>query len=177
MAAVIGASREDLASAIAQVEGYVIPANFNAPGQIVVSGDAEAVQALGVILKQQKKRLIPLRVSGAFHSAHMDEAAAKLRVDLDRVNWQKPALPLFMNIDAKNHAEDFAAIMEKQCKSPVYWEDTLYALRDAGAEVFVECGPGGVLTGLIKKTLPGLPAYCVEDMAGLGVALEALKEE
>lgn len=177
MAAVLGLNRDALAEAIAEVrEGFVTPVNFNCPGQIVVAGDQAAIAELTALLKAQRKRALPLKVSGAFHSKYMAEASGRLRKDLDGAQWRSPRIPIYMNVDARSHTDGFAALMEAQCKSPVYWEDTLYALRDAGAETFVECGPGGVLSGLIKKTLVTNIA-AIEDAESLQSAVTLFGRE
>ncbi|GIQ68682.1 [acyl-carrier-protein] S-malonyltransferase [Xylanibacillus composti] len=157
MAAVLGAEREalqELCARISEETGLVELANVNCPGQIVVSGSAAGVQA---VVENGKaagaKRVIPLEVSGPFHSSLMQPAADGLREVLTSVNVQAPSVPLIANVTAQpvQAAEEIRQLLVKQVVAPVLWEDSVRVLLDKGVDTFIEVGTGTVLAGLIKK--------------------------
>lgn len=157
MAAVLGAEREALAALCASVSaeaGAVELANVNCPGQIVVSGTAAGVQ--GVVERGKEagaKRVIPLEVSGPFHSSLMKPAAEKLAGVLASVQVNDAAVPVIANVTAKpvTSAEEIRGLLAEQVYSPVQWEDSVKYLIEQGVDTFVEIGSGTVLAGLIKK--------------------------
>lgn len=157
MAAVLGAEREalrNLCTAVSSSTGVVELANVNCPGQIVVSGSKEGVQA---IVEQGKeigaKRVIPLEVSGPFHSSLMKPAAQQLAGVLADVAMQAPQVPVVANVTARPETspERIRELLVEQVYSPVLWEDTVAWLIEQGVDTFVEIGSGTVLAGLIKK--------------------------
>ncbi len=156
MAAVIGADDEAITAVCeevsAQEEGVVQPANFNAPGQVVVSGDVEAVEtATGRI----EGRAVPLPVSGAFHSPLMDYAYDGLAEALSSVSIQAPACPVYLNVTAapSTDPDEIREQLLAQLSSPVRWSQTLRRMDEDGATRFVEVGAGRVLQGLVRRTL------------------------
>ncbi len=155
MAAVMGASADAVRAACGQVPGVVCPANLNSPGQIVISGEVEAVRAAGEILKAGgAKRVIELNVSGAFHSPLMEPAAEGLRRALAEVEVRDAAFPVYANATGEpvTAAADIRASLVRQLLSPVLWEPTLRALVALKPEGFWEIGPGQVLKGLLRQT-------------------------
>jgi [acyl-carrier-protein] S-malonyltransferase len=135
-------------------EGVVIAANFNAPGQVVISGDVAAVRWAEAALKEAgAKRVLPLNVSGAFHSPLMEVAEAGLREQLDGVELRDPRFPVVSNVTAQpvSSAIDARSLLLEQLTSPVRWVASVEAMRAAGVEVFWELGPGNVLTGLLRR--------------------------
>lgn len=157
MAAVLGAERgalSELCVGISRTVGAVELANVNCPGQIVVSGTKEGVQA---VVEQGKeagaKRVIPLEVSGPFHSSLMKPAAEKLAGVLANVTMQPAAVPVVANVNAQpvTEPERIRELLVEQVYSPVLWEDTVAWLIAQGVDTFVEIGSGSVLAGLIKK--------------------------
>ncbi len=155
MAAVMGADLETVKSACEAVAGRVGPANINSPGQLVISGEKEAVAAAGALLKERgAKRVIELNVSGAFHSPLMEPAAAGLREAIDQAQIRDAAFPVYANASAKpvTEAQAIGNSLVRQLLSPVLWEPTLRALIEGGADGFVEIGPGQVLKGLLRQT-------------------------
>lgn len=157
MAAALGAEREALEALCRDVSGsvgLVELANVNCPGQIVVSGTAEGVAAVAERGKEAgAKRVIPLDVSGPFHSSLMQPAADKLAAELAKTEFKDASVPVVVNVDAKP-VTDGATLREllvKQVVSPVQWEDTVKFLIGEGVDTFVEIGSGAVLAGLIKK--------------------------
>lgn len=157
MAAALGADREALAALCEGItnEGLTVElANLNCPGQIVVSGSAEGVQA---VIERGKeagaKRVIPLEVSGPFHSTLMRPAADRLAETLSAVAMNPAAIPVVANVSARpvQEPEEIRSLLVKQVYSPVLWEDSIAWLIGEGADTFVEIGSGTVLAGLVKK--------------------------
>lgn len=158
MAAVLGAEREPLAALCADISASVGPvelANVNCPGQIVVSGSAEGVAEVAARGKEAgAKRVIPLEVSGPFHSSLMRPAADALSAELAKVGFNDAAVPVVANVHAKpvSSGEELRKLLVEQVVSPVQWEDTVKFLIAEGVDTFYEIGSGTVLAGLIKKT-------------------------
>jgi [acyl-carrier-protein] S-malonyltransferase len=179
MAAVLGLDA-DVVAAICHdcnPEGVVVPANLNAPGQVVISGELPAVEAAGALCKQQgAKRVMPLAVSGAFHSPLMEPAAMVLRGVLELTGVTDPVLPIVANVtaDYARTAADVRANLAAQVAGPVRWVETIQRLVADGHTTFVECGPGTVLAGLIKRIAPEAKVFSVGDTASLAQAREAL---
>ncbi len=181
MAAILGLERELIEEACrkAAEQGVVEVANYNCPGQVVISGQAPAVEAAMAYCKETgAKRTLPLAVSGPFHSSLMRPAGEGLGKVLAGVEYQAPALPLAANIngDYVQTREDVSASLIQQVSSSVRWEECVQRLHAAGAEVFVEVGPGKVLSGLVKKIIPGVGLANVEDISSLEKSLAYLKE-
>ncbi|MFC5401894.1 ACP S-malonyltransferase [Cohnella soli] len=157
MAAVLGAEREALQTLCEDVSasiGRVELANVNCPGQIVVSGSAEGVAAIGERGKEAgAKRVIPLDVSGPFHSSLMQPAADNLAEELAKVEFLDAEVPVVANVHAQavTSGNELRELLVKQVVSPVQWEDTVNYLIGQGVDTFVEIGSGSVLAGLIKK--------------------------
>jgi [acyl-carrier-protein] S-malonyltransferase len=150
-------------------EGVVIAANFNAPGQVVISGDVTAVRWAEAALKEAgAKRVLPLNVSGAFHSPLMEVAEAGLREQLDGVVMGDPRFPVVSNVTAQPVSSASAArrLLLEQLTSPVRWVASVETMRAAGVEEFWELGPGNVLTGLLRRI----------DRAAIGKALGTPRE-
>ncbi|HSM36617.1 MAG TPA: ACP S-malonyltransferase [Longimicrobiales bacterium] len=157
MAAVIGLDDEAVAAVCAEVGatwGVVVAANYNAPGQVVISGEVGAVDAAREALTDAgARRALPLNVSGAFHSPLMEPAAAVLEAALEEVAFADPAFPVISNVTAQPVAESAAAkrLLVEQLTSPVRWVAGIQTLRSAGVGRFLEIGPGNVLTGLLRR--------------------------
>lgn len=157
MAAVLGAEREALAALCAAIaaEGSAVElANVNCPGQIVVSGSAAGVAAVGERGKEAgAKRVIPLEVSGPFHSSLMKPAAERLAETLAEVELKDASVPVIANVTASEvvSAEEIRRLLVEQVYSPVLWEDSVRYLIGRGVDTFVEIGSGTVLAGLIRK--------------------------
>ncbi|MFC1571426.1 ACP S-malonyltransferase [Candidatus Margulisiibacteriota bacterium] len=153
MSAIIGGDRQKIEEICQQV-GNVWPANFNSPGQIVISGKKTAVEAAGAKIKAAgAKRVIPLAVSAPFHCPLMQPAADKLKVELDKIDIKDAKIPVVANVTA-DYVTKGTGIREqlvKQVTSPVRWEDSVKKMIADGVTSFVEVGPGKVLSGLIKK--------------------------
>ena len=169
MAAVLGLDDDAVEAVLEDVDG-VWPANYNAPSHVVVSGTAGGVAAGGAALKQAgARRVLPLPVGGAFHTPLMEPARARLEVALREVTYAVPAVPVLSAVTARPYGPDPAAILSQQLTAPVRWRQVLEALPAHGVDRVVELGPGGVLTGLVKRTLPGVRAVSVASPADLAL--------
>ena len=157
MAAIIGMPDETIENVCAEVskEGsVVVPANYNSPGQVVISGNVEAVKVACVRLKEAgAKRALPLAVGGAFHSPLMEMARVELAAAIEKSPVAAPICPVYQNVDAKPHTDpvEIKENLLKQLTSPVRWTQSVKNMIADGMTEFVECGPGQVLTGLIGR--------------------------
>jgi [acyl-carrier-protein] S-malonyltransferase len=170
MAAVLGLEGARIEEVLAGLPGIVRAANFNSPGQVVISGEAEAVAAAAEALKAAgAKRVVPLEVSGAFHSPLMESAAAGLGEMLDRTPILRARCAVVANVSAEPVVEPEAirASLRRQLLSPVRWEQTVRALLAWGAGRFLEVGPGKVLTGLVRNVDRGVAALPLGDAAAI----------
>ena len=180
MAAILGLSAELVEEACkrAAEHGVVAPANYNCPGQVVISGEVLAVAyALEIAKDLGAKRAIPLVVSGPFHSRLMEKVGEELQLVLEGVSWNTPRCPVIANIDASaviSPGRTVSTLVE-QVSGAVRWEQSVRHLLDLGVDTFVECGPGKVLTGLVKKIAPEVNLLRVEDRASLEKSLAYLK--
>ena len=179
MAAVLGLDDETVASICESLptDRVVEPVNYNAPGQIVIGGHADAVeQALEACREAGAKRAVQLSVSVPSHSSVMKEAAQELAGILDEVDFRAPAIPVIHNVDGSAHpeVEQTRDALRRQLYNPVRWTESVQALRDGGAEALIELGPGKVLAGLARRIDRRFPAAAVEDPASLAKALETV---
>lgn len=180
MAAILGLTGELVEEAChrAAEHGVVAPANYNCPGQVVISGEVLAVAyAIEIAKELGAKRAIPLVVSGPFHSRLMEKVGEELQLVLEGVAWNTPRCPVIANIDATEVISPGRTVstLVEQVSGAVRWEQSVRHLLDLGVDTFVECGPGKVLTGLVKKIAPGVNLLRVEDMASLEKSLAYLK--
>ncbi|MFJ7730471.1 ACP S-malonyltransferase [Lysinibacillus sp. NPDC097231] len=182
MAAILGMELEALHEVTEKVSVAGDPvqvANVNCPGQIVISGTKEGVEKASLAAKEAgAKRAIPLVVSGPFHSELMRPSSEKLRGALADLSLSAPQIPVIGNVMAKE-LEDIPAIQHElveQVYSAVQWEASVREMIAQGVDVFIECGPGKVLSGLVKKIDRSVATYCVYDEASLETVLEAAKE-
>jgi [acyl-carrier-protein] S-malonyltransferase len=173
MAAVLGAERGALAELCADITastGLVELANVNCPGQIVVSGTKEGVAEVGARGKEiGAKRVIPLEVSGPFHSSLMRSAADKLADVLAGVSMQEAQEPVVANVTARpvTSPDEIRSLLVEQVYSPVLWEDTVNYLVSQGVDTFIELGSGSVLAGLIKKVDRSLKVYSMNSLEAI----------
>jgi [acyl-carrier-protein] S-malonyltransferase len=181
MAAVIGLTPEKLAGLVRPVaqQGPIALANFNTPEQTVISGSPEMVARAGNLAKAEGGRVIPLKVSGAWHSPLMEGADEDFAAFLARLDFKAPRLPIYLNATGRpeNDPGRLRQAMARQLTSPVRWADLIINLKAAGVDTWVEVGPKTVLTGLVKKILPQEPAenfYNVENREGLENFLKAV---
>ncbi|MHB0913687.1 MAG: ACP S-malonyltransferase [Armatimonadota bacterium] len=167
MAAVIGLDSDAVRAACEAAPGVVEVANYNSPGQVVISGEPAAVEAAGAAAKEAgAKRIMPLAVSGPFHSSLMRPAAEKLAGILAEVPFTDPAVPIVANVSADyvRTAAEIRDSLSRQIAGSVRWEESLRRMSADGAGLFVEVGPGKVLAGLVKRTLEGTATASFEEM-------------
>ena len=178
MTAVIGMDKDAIVDIISRIEGIVSVANYNSPAQIVITGEADAVAKANDALKEAgAKRVIPLPVSGGFHSALMNEASVKFSEILDDCDIKDAKIPVFTNVDAEptTSAIRFKSKMTAQIYSSVMWTQTVEKMVADGVDTIVEIGPGKVLAGLCKKINPALNVLNVYDEDSLNATVESLK--
>lgn len=166
MAAVIGLEGKEVEEVCRQVEGTVAPANYNSPGQLVISGEAAAVETAMKLVKEKGAKIVKeLNVSGAFHSPLMDFASAELFSALDDTSFSPPKFPVYHNATASpaSSPAEIIELLKKQFTSPVLWEQSIRKMT-AIADIFVEVGPGSVLTGLMKRIDRGKEAVSINKL-------------
>ncbi len=154
MAAIIGLADEKIEEVCATIDEVVVPANYNCPGQLVISGSMEGINKACEALKVAgAKRALPLKVGGAFHSPLMEPARVELAEAIERTVIQTPVCPVYQNVNAlpMTNPDEIKANLIKQLTYPVKWTQISKAMIADGADTFIEVGPGNVLQGLIKK--------------------------
>lgn len=183
MAAVLGMDRETIfeccskANASLGGEKIVQPANFNCPGQIVISGDAVAVDKASAFLKEAgAKRIVPLKVSGPFHTKLMKPAGDKLAAEFEKVDFKEPQSKVVFNcLGKEKQADDSVAdLLEKQVQSSVYLEDSIKYMADAGVDTIIEIGPGKAISKFITKTVDNVKVYSIDTVEDFESTLEEL---
>jgi [acyl-carrier-protein] S-malonyltransferase len=166
MVSIIGADEEAVGRLCEEAAAgeVLVPANFNSPGQIVVSGSIGACERVTKAAEAAGFRAVPLKVAGAFHSPLMQPAADRMATELEGVDIQMPRTPVYANVTARPHTEvsQIRRLLVEQIVRPVRWAQTMQALVSAGEARYVELAPGRVLTGLLKKIDRRLP---VENLA------------
>ena len=180
MTAVLGLDREKLQEACRQAAGagVVEIANYNCPGQLVIGGEQAAVDQAAALAKAAgAKRVLPLKVSGPFHTSLMAPAGDALREKFRSVPFREMEIPVLFNcLGREMGPEDtIPALLEKQVQTSVYMEDTIRRLAELGVDTIVEIGPGKALIGFVKKTAPAIKTYAVETCADLDALSAALK--
>jgi len=178
MAAVIGLADKEVESVLKEIDGIVTVANYNSPGQVVISGEVTAVEAAGELLSEKgAKRVIPLTVSGAFHSPLMEPAKEELKNTIESVEFKDAQIPLIANVTADyvKESSEIKSALIKQLNNSVRWVETIERFKEDGYEDYVEVGPGRVLKGLMRRIDRSLNAYNVEDEKSLKKTLKKLK--
>lgn len=180
MAAILNAPAGSIEEALKEASsvGYVDVANYNSPAQIVITGDETAVAKVGELATAAgAKRVVPLAVSGAFHSKFMEESGHKFAEFVSELDLDNTAIPVVTNVDASETiaAADFKDKMPRQIYSSVHWTQTIENMISNGVDTFIEIGPGKVLAGLNKKINAEVKTFNIYDKASLEAAVEALK--
>jgi len=182
MAAIIGLSDQQIIEACEQAsEGKVVtPVNFNSPGQVVIAGDAAAVERATALCKSAgAKRALALPVSAPFHTSLMQSAADGLAPQVEATSFRAPEIPVVHNVHARTESDPQAIkqLMIEQISSPVLWVDCVQALKNQGVAIMVECGPGKVLSGLNKRIDKSITSLSTESPQELETALAETKGE
>jgi [acyl-carrier-protein] S-malonyltransferase len=178
MAAVLGLERSQIEAVLKKVSGVVVVANDNCPGQLVISGDVKSVAVAGEALTEAgAKRVLPLNVSGAFHSPLMNDSATEMRVALDKAHFTAGSGRAFSNVTAQPVVQQgvWPDLLERQLKSPVRWTETVQNMFNEGVRTFIECGSGDVLTGLLKRIERESKGLKVNDLNTLEEAVAAVR--
>ena len=181
MAAVLGLPAETVEALCdeARRTGVVVVANYNCPGQTVISGEVDAVQRAADLARERgARRVIPLAVSGGFHSPLMVQAGDALYPDLREALFKDAAVPVVMNVTADycRHGVDFAPYLTMQVSSPVRWEESMRRLLADGVSLFVEVGVGDVLAGLLRRIEKSVQVVSVQDRKSLELAADLIAE-
>lgn len=178
MAAIIALPKETVEETIDKIDGAEV-ANYNCPGQIVITGEKDAVhEGMEKLTEQGAKRAVELKVSGPFHSPMLKGAGEKLRTELDKAEISDLKIPYIANYNAEviSDTSDIRDLLEKQVYSSVMWEQTLLKLKDLGVDVLIEIGPGKTIAGFVKKTIPEIPVINVSEVGDIEAAKQQLEE-
>ncbi len=183
MYAVIGLDtelvEEACKEAVQEGLGLAVPANYNAPGQIVIAGATKAVEKAAKLAKEKgAKMTVRLKVSGPFHTQMLQPAADRLEPELEKMHIEPMKIPVFTNVDAKEVAseKDIIPILTRQICCPVRFSDIIQNMHERGADTFIELGPGKALCGFVKRTLKGVTILNVEDETSLAKTMAKLQE-
>lgn len=182
MAAILNAPEGSLEKALEEASsvGYVDVANYNSPAQVVITGDEAAVQKAGELLSAAgARRVVPLAVSGAFHSKFMENAGNEFSKFVSELDLNNAQIPVYTNVDASatTSSEDFRTKMPRQIYSSVRWTQTIENMINDGIDTFIEIGPGKVLAGLNKKINASVKTYNIYDKDSLEATINSIKEE
>ena len=166
MAAVLRLPSETVEAACREFKA-MYPVNYNAPGQLVVSGSRDEMDSFSARITELGGRVKRLSVSGSFHSPFMATAAQTVKDLLTEIDMKQPRIPVYANVTAKPYAGDLRALLYEQTQSPVRWQETILHMAEDGAYTFIEMGPGKTLSGLIKKTLKDVRVLNVQEIADI----------
>jgi len=167
MAAILGLDDEVVEKICSEIDDVVVPANYNSPGQLVISGSIAGINTACDKLKEAgAKRALPLKVGGAFHSPLMEPARLELAQAIESTNFNAPLCPIYQNVDAKAYTapERIKQNLIAQLTSPVRWTQTMINMINDGASSFTELGPGNVLQGLVKKVSKEVEATSIQSL-------------
>ena len=169
MAAIVGLDDDIVEAVCASIDEVVVPANYNCPGQLVISGSEAGIEkACSLLTQKGAKRALKLAVSGAFHSPFMEPAREELAAAIEATTFSKPICPVYQNVNAKpvSNPEEIKENLIAQLTAPVKWTQTVKNMIAGGATSFTEIGPGKVLQGLIKKVDKDVETSGIENFAG-----------
>jgi [acyl-carrier-protein] S-malonyltransferase len=180
MAAIMNLTKEQVLEVCAKAsdDGIIEPANFNCPGQIVIAGEVKAVEsACRIAMDMGAKRAMVLPVSAPFHCSMLKPAGENLSAELDKITFSDMVVPVVANVSGKlvSNKDDVRELLIRQVSSSVLWEDCIKEMIAFGADVFIEVGPGKVLSGFIRKTNKNVSVYNVEDRASLDAVISSLR--
>ena len=179
MAAVLGLDREKLLECCekAAERGVITIANYNCPGQLVISGELSAVDVASQLAKEAgARRIVKLSVSGPFHSPLLKTAGEALARELKKIRIKKPDLPVVSNVTARpvENIEDISQRLAQQVSNSVLWEDSIRYMLSMGIDTFIEVGPSKALSGFVKRINRTVPVYNVENLASLEVVIKSV---
>lgn len=176
MAAVLRLDANSIKEVINNVDGVLGIANYNCPGQIVITGEINAIdKAIPLLQEKGARRVVKLNVSGAFHSSLLEDASIKLGKEIEKVKINNLTIPVVHNITGTEISNmSIKDILVKQIKSSVYFEQSINYMIDHGVDTFIEVGPGEVLSGHVRKTNPNVKVYSVNNVESLNNTLKEL---
>ncbi|KKE78336.1 [acyl-carrier-protein] S-malonyltransferase [Bacilli bacterium] len=181
MAAVLGLNEQEIAKAIQSITDEVVDiANLNCPGQIVISGSKEGIEEASKLLKENgAKRVLPLNVSGPFHSRLMKSANEEFSNYLNQIEFNDSKIPVYANVSAKpvSKKNEIKDLLIKQLYSPVRFEESIRNMMEEGIDAFVEVGNGKVLSGLLKKIDRKIPTFSIQDIDSMNKFISWYKED
>lgn len=179
MAAVLGMKAEDIEKNIASLDGVEI-ANYNCPGQIVITGKKEGVERAAELLKANgAKRVLPLNVSGPFHSSMLRDAGQELEKILENQEFSSLRIPYVTNVTGEfiQDKSEIKPLLSSQISSPVKWQQSVENMIAKGVDTFVEIGPGKTLTGFIRKINKEVAVYSIQTIEDMEKVIQAVKEQ
>ena len=180
MIAVLGSKIEELNHLIKEVKekGVCEIANDNAEGQTIISGDTESINSLQNILKENKKKFIPLNVSAPFHCSLMSVAAEKMKDKINSTNFKKPNFDIVCNVTAKpeNNPDNIKKLLIEQIYSSVRWRESIINMSKKNVTNFIEIGPGKVLSGMARRTLKNINCFSINSINDMKKTLNELKK-
>lgn len=180
MAGVLALSDSDVEKACKMVtKGFVAPANYNCPGQVVVSGDEEGIAEITEIAKELgAKKVSPIKTYGPFHTEKLEIASEKLRLELEKIDINIPNKIVYKNINSEKYekSDNMIDILAKHVKSPVHFSRIIQNMIDDGVDTFIEIGPGKILTSLVKRVSRDVKLININDRESLEKAIFELKE-
>lgn len=179
MAAVLGLDENSIVDVCNKIDGFVVPANFNCPGQIVISGEKESIDKAIIELKEAgAKKVIELKTAGPFHTEKLQNAALGLRKELDNLNLNKFKSTVIKNLDGKEYlpSDDFKTILEKHIVNPVRFEQGIQTMFDMGIDTFIEVGPGKALSGFVKRASKDVKVLNINNLESLNTVVSELKK-
>ena len=180
MIAVLGLKIEELNNLIKEVKikGVCEIANDNAEGQTIISGDIESINLLQNILKENKKKYIPLNVSAPFHCSLMNPAATKMKEKINSVDFKKPIIDVVCNVTSKpeNNPENIKRLLIEQICSTVRWRESIIHMSKANVNNFVEIGPGKVLSGMVKRTVKNINCFSINSINDMKKIIDESKK-
>ena len=154
----------DVVKELASKYTHVYPVNFNCPGNISVSGDAEQILTFSNDVKEAGGRAIPLKVKGAFHSPYMASASQNFAKELEKTNFKKAEVELYSNLTAKPYGENIKELLSKQISNPVLWEEIIKNMLNSGVDTFIEIGPGKTLSNMVAKINNEVKVYSISNI-------------
>jgi len=180
MIAVLGSKIDELNNLIKEVKikGVCEIANDNAEGQTIISGDIESVNSLKNILKENKKKFIPLNVSAPFHCSLMSPAATKMKDKINSINFKKPTFDVVCNVTSKpeNNPEDIKKLLVEQICSTVRWRESIINMSKENINNFIEIGPGKVLSGMVKRTVKNINCFSINSIDDMKKTIDESKK-
>ena len=180
MIAVLGSKIGELSNLIkeAKIKGVCEIANDNAEGQTIISGDIESVNSLQNILKENKKKFIPLNVSAPFHCSLMNPAAIKMKEKINSVNFKKPTFDIVCNVTSKpeNNPEEIKKLLVEQICSTVRWRESIINISKENVNNFIEIGPGKVLSGMAKRTIKNINCFSINSIDDMKKIIDESKK-